>query len=180
MNSRSTLGLLVFVALSHSTCKESRQPNEQSPDKARQNRVETPNLMDDSRPVLVAEKVFFPGNKTTAMGASPKGRYEAVFEDDGETGYFYGLDSNSEKNPIVDALHIYNAKDVTDGDRESIAQIVWSSDGLKVGLFINDYPHAVFDFERKRGYSRTNFPPPTGEFSKEGHGWSADAEKFFE
>ena len=137
-------------------------------------------MMDDPRPVLVAEKVFLPGNKTTAMGASPKGRYQAVFEDDGETGYFYGLDSNSEKNPIVDALHIYNAKDVTDGNRESIAQIVWSSDGLKVGLYINDYPHAVFDFESKRGYSRTGFPPPAGEFSKEGHGWSADAEKFFE
>jgi hypothetical protein len=41
---------------------------------------------------------------------------------------------------------------------ESIAEILWSADGLKSALLINGYPHAVFDFAGKRGYCRNNFP----------------------
>ena len=37
---------------------------------------------------------------------SPNGRYGVVFEDDGETGYFYGLDTSLQEQPIVVAAHI--------------------------------------------------------------------------
>ena len=54
-------------------------------------------------------------------------------------------------------------------------QIRWSDDALKVILLIDGYPHAVFDFERKRVYCRTNYPniPRDGNASwnSEDHMW---------
>lgn len=106
-------------------------------------------------------------------GTSPEGRFVAVFEDDGDTGYFYALDTQAEGNPIQDALHIYNANNVTDRARPSMAKIGWSQDGLKAVLLINDYPHAVFDFSTRQGRCRTGFPPaaPDGAWSSAGHAW---------
>lgn len=48
---------------------------------------------------------------------------------------------------------------------------------MKAGLFINRYPHAIFDFTAKRGYCRTNFPPPSKEWSSfyENHEWDDNA-----
>lgn len=133
-----------------------------------------------SRPVLVAEQEFQPGTPTTIMGASHSTPYSAVFEDDGDTGYFYGLDSRQENQPILDALHIYNVRQVEDRDRTSVAQIAWSPDGLRVALFINDYPHAAFDFVKNRGYCRTGFPPPVSHgFSADGHDWSEEVLEHF-
>ena len=48
-----------------------------------------------------------------------------VFEDDGDTGYLYALDAGREENPIFDALHIYNAREVGDADRERELRLVW-------------------------------------------------------
>jgi hypothetical protein len=92
---------------------------------------------------------------------SPDGRYSVVFEDDGDTGFLYALDySKKEENPIQEAMSIYDVKNVTDRSRPSEVVLVWTADSRKAALFINSYPHAVFDFEKKRGYSRRNFPKP--------------------
>jgi len=105
---------------------------------------------------------------------SPDARYSAVFE----TGYFYAVDLERDQL-ILDATHIYNVKDVIDRDRQSIASIVWSKDGLRCALLINDYPHAAFDFTLKRGYCRTNFPNFPDQtalgWSESDHSWSDDA-----
>jgi len=132
----------------------------------------------NGQPVLTGEQTFKVGEPTTVMGPAPAGTFSAVFEDDGDTGYFYGLDNAKGEQPIVDALHIYNAHEVTDRHIPSTAQIVWSGSGQQVALFINDYPHAVFDFEHRRGYCRTGFPPPVSAFSPEGHEWSDEALEF--
>lgn len=102
-------------------------------------------------------------------------QYSVVFEDDGESGYFSACDTSRE-NYIVNAMQIYNANDVIDKHLPSQV-IAWSEDGLKAGLFINRYPHAVFDFKAKRGYCRTNFPPPSNEWSEfhENHEWDGRA-----
>ena len=94
------------------------------------------------------------------------------FEDDGDTGYFYDLDTCAESNQILDALHIYNVVSVVDKEKPSLAQIEWSEDGLRAPLFINGYAHAVFDFAGKRGYCRTNFPSPEKKWTSFGHEWS--------
>ena len=103
--------------------------------------------------------------------------FGVFFEDDRETGYFYGLDRKSD-SAILDALHIYTVANVTDANLPSRVQIFWSRDWLKCGLSINDYIHAVFDFESKRGYCRTGFPP-IDDWSKDAHVWSDDAIKLF-
>lgn len=103
--------------------------------------------------------------------------FAAFFEDDGDTGYFYGVDTTKDQ-PILDALHIYNVQDVTDSHLPSNVKIVWSSDGLKTALSINDYVHAVFDFKMQRGYCRTGFPP-INDWSTNGHDWSDEATELF-
>jgi hypothetical protein len=130
-------------------------------------------------PVLVAEQELRPGQATTLVGPSHRSAFSAVFEDDGDTGYFYGLDRRQEKQPILDALHVYDVAAVTDRHKPSKAQVVWSADGLKVALFINGYPHAAFDFVKGRGYCRSGFPPPAAGFSSTGHEWSDEVLVFF-
>lgn len=123
----------------------------------------------------VTDQMVKVGEPIVVQSDSPIGRYQAVFEDDGETGYFYALDTSRSDNPIVDALHIYNVKDVTDRDKPSQLHIVWSADGRKTALFLNSYPHAVYDFENGRGCCRTGFPPAaTGS-----HDWDEAAMEHF-
>jgi hypothetical protein len=112
-------------------------------------------------------------------GASPLTNFVAVFEDDGDTGYLYGLDRSGADQPILDALHIYNVSAISDRSLPSKFQIVWSADGLKAALYINDYPHAAFDFAARRGYCRSNFPPPSPAFAAYSHEWSDSVLTFF-
>src|SRR5258705_12940322 len=104
--------------------------------------------------MIVNEGIFVVGKELVFDGTSPTTSFAAVFEDDGETGYFYALNRESQDS-ILDALHIYNVSNVTDGQIPSSIQIIWSNDGLKTALRINDFVHAVFDFQSKRGYCRT-------------------------
>ena len=124
---------------------------------------------------------FHPGEKVVVDSVSQLGRWAVVFEDDGDTGYFYALDLNEQNkghNPIQEALHIYNVKNISDKDRESIAVILWSEDGQKACLLINDYPHAIVDFKAKRGYCRTNSPPP-GKWKDHDFKWDDNVLKYF-
>lgn len=126
-------------------------------------------------------KRFFPGKKVIVDSVSHVKRWAVVFEDDGDTGYFYALDLEEQSNgnnPLQEALHVYNVKDILDKERESIAAVIWSEDGQKACFLINDYPHAVVDFNAKRGYCRTNFPPP-GKWKEHDFGWDDDVLKFF-
>jgi len=127
---------------------------------------------------VTVEQMISVGEETVIEDSSPKTQFAVVFEDDGDCGYFYGLDTALE-NPILDALHIYNSDAVTDKNIPSKVQILWSYDGLKAALIINQYPHAVFDFEAKRGYCRSNFPPPDESWTKFGHEWDDSARNLF-
>lgn len=117
----------------------------------------------------VTKETLNVGVASVVQSDSPIGRYQAVFEDDGDTGYFYALDTQKADNPIVDALHIYNVQSVTDKDKPSELHIIWSPDATKVALFINSYPHAVYNFADALGCCRSGFPPPA-EASKS-HEW---------
>ncbi len=129
---------------------------------------------------LVAERTMTVGEPQTVEGPSPSQPFGVVFEDDGETGYLYGLDMNQPENPIVDALHVYNVADVTDRDKALVVQIVWSRDGFKAALLINQTPQAVFDFEARRGYCRTGFPQANIKWTEHDHAWSDDVRELFE
>jgi len=92
------------------------------------------------------------------------------------------LDTTQGENPILDALHIYDVESVSDRHRPSKVRIVWSPDDRKAALLINDYPHAVFDFARKRGYCRNGFPAPGADedWSAGGHEWDDSVLQLFE
>lgn len=128
---------------------------------------------------LGAEQTFLVGSDTYVSSKSPENDYGVFFEDDGDTGYFYGMDLSRETDQILDALHIYNVVSVVDKDKPSTARIEWSDDGSKAALFINGYAHAVFDFAGKRGYCRTNFPSPDTKWTSFGHEWSDSALEWF-
>lgn len=58
-------------------------------------------------------------------------------------------------------------------------QLAWSADGLKAAVLINGWPHAVFDFEGRRGYCRTGFPPPNPNWTGHDHAWDDRAVELF-
>jgi hypothetical protein len=95
----------------------------------------------------------------------------AVFEDDGDTGYFYAVDTSGAARHILDALLVYNVAAVADRHMPSDLEVAWSSDACKAFLFINRYPHAAFDFQARRGYCRSNFPPPDPHWTSFSHEW---------
>lgn len=128
---------------------------------------------------VTAEATITVGKAMTIKGKSPSQPFSVVFEDDGDTGYLYALDLQRQENPIVDALHIYNAASVSDREKPSIVQLVWSLDGLKACLLINRYPHAIFDFQSCRGYCRTGFPPPSRIWPQQSHAWDDAAQELF-
>lgn len=112
------------------------------------------------------------------VSTSPPGRFQVAFEDNGDTGYFYALDPSLGDQPIIDAGHIYDVAQVTDRHRPSRASISWSTDGLVAVLALNGYAHAVFDFERGRGWCRSGFPPPSprSAWVQGSHAWDSEAE----
>lgn len=129
---------------------------------------------------MVATETFLVGEKIVIEGPAPSGDYSAVFEDDGETGYFYALDTSVEDKPIQDAVHIYSVLGVTDRERPNTATILWSADNNKVALLLNRYPHAVFDFTTRNGYCRDNFPPPLAESLWSRLQWRDELRSLFE
>ncbi len=129
---------------------------------------------------LVSEQEINVGEAIVVEGASPTPPFVVVFEDDGDTGYFYALDTSRTDNPILDALHIYDVASVTDKHLPSKIKLVWSQDDQKAVLLINEFPHAIFDFVARRGYCRSGFPLPlkTG-WTEYGHEWDENAEDLF-
>ncbi len=60
----------------------------------------------DPSVIVAADAEFRPGQKLTLAAGSPSATYGAVFEDDGETGYFYPLDTSDLGQRVLDALHV--------------------------------------------------------------------------
>ena len=132
---------------------------------------------------IVARETFTVGRPLVVDADSPLGRYASVFEDDGQTGVFYAVDTDVEdRNPVQDALLVYLAADVTDGHLASTVEIGWSDDGLKALLLINEAPHAAFDFARRQGWCLTGLPETAVNkaWSKSSRLWSDEVEALFE
>ena len=130
--------------------------------------------------MIYAQETFAVGTEFVLDSRSPHSDFAVVFEDDGRTGYFYGLNMSASGNLIIDAMQIHNVDNVSDRHIPLEVSIVWSADGLKALLLINNYAHAVFDFDAKRGYCRTNFPSPNPNWTQHSHEWSDDALLLFD
>ena len=119
---------------------------------------------------LGAEQQFLVGEPAayeteTVIGSFPPSRkgLGAVFEDDGNTGYFYAVDQGGEDLEILDTLHIYNVEDVADKQLPVTAQIFWNEEESAVALILNGQCHALYDFQRHAGFCRNAFPAAKNE-----------------
>ena len=111
-------------------------------------------------PFLGAEQELLVGSETVIESDSPDEARGVVFEDDGETGYFYARDYSVPDQVFVDALHIYSSQGVTDRDKPCRLKIIWTRDFRAAALMINLVPHAVFNFTERCGYAKRPFPAP--------------------
>jgi hypothetical protein len=113
--------------------------------------------------ILDLESTFIVGEDALFDSFSPTSSFGTIFEDDLTTGYFYAIERNPDIK-ILDALHIYNVLDVTDRHKPCKIEIMWTENGNLASLLINNYCHAIFDFENSVGYCRNAFPPANGEW----------------
>jgi len=113
--------------------------------------------MTEFRTLIIHEEETFTVGEETFIDSVADNQNAVVFEDNCETGYFYAVDKNNDTK-ILDALHIYNVADIRDKTKPSSAKILWTEDDTKAFLYINNYCHAIFDFDTKAGYCRNAFP----------------------
>ncbi len=114
--------------------------------------------------IIYEETEYNPGQDTFVDSTAENGN-SVIFEDNGETGYFYSIDRNN-NFAVLDGLHIYNVADIIDNDKSSTVKILWTEDLMKVFLSINNYYHAVFDFKNQAGYCRNGFPENNSGWTK--------------
>lgn len=116
--------------------------------------------------LIIYEEHTFNVGEDTFIDSTAENNNTVVFEDNCETGYFYAVDRNNNGLKVLDGLHIYNVKNVTDKHKPSIVKILWSQDLTRAFLLINDYYHALFDFENHAGYCRNGFPETNNPWVK--------------
>ena len=118
---------------------------------------------------LMQRQTIVRGQDTFIESFSPENNFGVVFEDDGETAYFYALEKDpaSQEQRVLDALHIYETEEGMEEKQFSLFMI-WSKDWLKCALVIDGICNALFDFENQGGYNLNEFPPPNGIWTRGG------------
>ncbi len=101
------------------------------------------------------------GEDTYFTSTSEGNAFGVAFEDDTEAGCFYAFSFEGD-GVILDALHIYNVKDVFLKEKPCRLKVLWTEDGMIASLLINDYCHAIFDFSVHAGYCRNAYPENVG------------------
>ena len=101
-----------------------------------------------------------------------------VFEDDGETGYFYAIDLDDDSPRILDAVQVYDV-DAADGHAALAIRIVWSADGTKAGLLLANKLNAAFDFTARAGYCLSGYPGAGDGWTRHDWRWAKAASALF-
>lgn len=105
--------------------------------------------------IVIGEECFFESH-------AADNNFVVIFEDDGETGYFYAAEKHpaSGELSVVDMVFIYDVESILPGNRRSALAIIWSTDWQRCALVLDEVCHAVFDFGNSGGYNLAEFPPP--------------------
>lgn len=112
--------------------------------------------------------------------------WTAVFEDEGPAGYLYACDRSQERqeDAILDAMLIYNGASLEEPERERIAAVQWSADGLQAVLYLDGTAQAMLDFRVGESFCRLNFPNfkdnQMDPWRKDMHAWDAGKLERFE
>jgi hypothetical protein len=100
---------------------------------------------------------------------------QVVFEDDGDTGYLYVLDhARDPEQPIVDALHIYDAETERDGEPLTL-EVLWHLGQRAAVLLLDGVAVAFADYDEPRFMCRSGYPPPAPDAPVESHAWDQAA-----
>jgi len=112
--------------------------------------------------------------------------WSVVFEDEGAAGYLYPCDGSfpAEEQSILDAMLIYNVNSLEEPQRERLATIQWSCDGMQAAFYIDGTPQGFIDFAARESFCRSNFPnfmEQRGDtWRKSSHQWDEAKIKSFE
>ena len=104
--------------------------------------------------------------------------WAVVFEDEGPAGYFYACDKTegAPDGGFLDAMLIYNGAALDDRNRERLASVQWSRDGLQAVLYLDGSAQAYVDFAARESFCRSNFPnflDAQGDlWKKSSHAWN--------
>jgi hypothetical protein len=109
------------------------------------------------KPFLRAESTIRVGDEAVIESDSPDCKRGVVFEDDGETGYFYARDFSRPELFFVDALLVYDVAAVVNPERPSEVRIIWSREFMAAALLINQRPHVIYHFGECCGYVSGHF-----------------------
>jgi hypothetical protein len=109
---------------------------------------------------LMQEANWTAGEDLFLESFAPENSFGVVFEDDGDTAFFYAVEKTAEELRILDALHIHETDEESEPLPPAQLKIIWSRDWLKAALVIDGHVHALFDFEAHGGYNINEFPPP--------------------
>ena len=103
--------------------------------------------------------------------------WSVVFEDEGSAGYLYACDRSfpTEEQSILDAMLIYNVRSLEQPERERLATVQWSRDGMQAVFYIDGSPQGFVDFDKRESFCRSNFPnfmeQKTDSWRKTTHQW---------
>lgn len=116
--------------------------------------------------------------------------WSVIFEDEGSAAYFYACDRRREQegdgweSSVLDAMLVYNTASMEEPERERLATLEWSRDGLRAVLRLDGIPQVLVDFKERCGYCRSNFPnfmeDQRGGWRTASHAWSDEAMAEFE
>ena len=132
------------------------------------------------------QSISFTAGRAFLLSDSPTAPWTVLFEDEGVAGYWYACDRSREREEerILDAMLIYNVASLEDAARERLAAVEWSRDGQQAVLYLDGNAQAMFDFEARTGFCRSNFPNfvegPGDRWHKASHAWNEAALQRFE
>jgi len=128
---------------------------------------------------------FTPGQAYLASDSTVN-PWSVVFEDEGSAGYLYAYDRSvlTEEQGILDAMLIYNVRSLEEPQRERLAAIQWSRDGMQAVFYIDGTPQGFIDFAARQSFCRSNFPnfmeQKNDLWRKTSHAWDEARIKSFE
>lgn len=120
------------------------------------------------------------GMQTHLHSPSPVSPYAGVFESDDDGAVFCAVSLSSDQDPEVDdVIEVFSKDEIGQISADSDIRIVWSKDGNKCGLIINDNFYAMFDFAKKEGHTRKPTSVPESGWTRVAFSWTdAIAEDF--
>ncbi len=128
---------------------------------------------------------FTPGRAFLSVNSTAV-PWTVVFEDEGVAGYFYACDRSQEKHEdsILDAMLIYNVSSLPNPSASRLATVEWSRDGQRAALYLDGTAQALYDFQARTGFCRSDFPNFLAErgdiWRRSTHAWDEAALERFE